>query len=67
MQQTHPCKYLRTKNMLTLASKDKAPAGRDEWGASPCYWCNLTLTVVGPDDQPVGIQVCSPPRVCAEE
>jgi len=67
MEPVTPCKHLRTKKMLIAASLQKRRAAPEDWGASPCYWCNLTLTVIGPDDQPVGIQVCSRPRSCAEE
>jgi hypothetical protein len=40
---------------------------REEGGRAGHYWCNQTLTEVGPDDHPVGEQVCKPGRACAEE
>ena len=68
MKPNHPCKHLRTKEMLVpaLAHQPSATPG-EEAGRAGHYWCNQTLTEVGPDDHPVGEQVCKPGRACAEE
>jgi hypothetical protein len=67
MKPDHICKNLRTKKMYVsaLAAEAFVP-GDDARGPSPC-WCNCTLTEVGPDDGPVGPQVCDPSRPCYEE
>jgi len=42
--------------------------GKNEESArSPYCWCTATLTETGPDDQPVGLQVCTRKRSCFEE
>jgi hypothetical protein len=67
MRQTPPCKYLRTKKMFIPALTADGPTGEDEFADSPHCWCNRTLTEVGPDDNPVGDQVCKSARSCFEE
>jgi hypothetical protein len=68
MKPIHLCKNLRTKSMLVpaLADQPLAPPGEEANQAGHC-WCNRTLTEVGPDEQPVGPQVCTAARPCFEE
>jgi hypothetical protein len=54
-----PCRYLRTKAMYV----DGPPPGETPQGAPPApppvnYWCNRTLTEVGPDDRLVNPRDC---------
>ena len=62
------CKYLRTKTMYVGATQEEALADKEGEHISPChFWCNLTQTVVGPDDGPVQKDACSnPSRPCFE-
>ena len=40
----------------------------DDETTSGChFWCNMTLTGVGPDDQPVHKESCRQGRACFEE
>lgn len=39
----------------------------DEHDRSCHFWCNLTQTVAGLDDQPVHKDACTPGRSCFEE
>ncbi len=59
------CKYLRTKKMYipALAHEVHDPP-QGESSHTSHWWCNRTLTEVGPDDHQVGCQVCSPQRRC---
>ncbi|MBU6408927.1 MAG: hypothetical protein KGR98_00940 [Verrucomicrobia bacterium] len=62
------CQHLRTKKMFTAATVEEAFEEKDPSEASPChFWCNLTQTVIGVDDQPVSKHVCLPSRSCFEE
>jgi len=63
------CKNLRTKKLYTAATPEEAFAEKDGIGeASQChYWCNVTQTVVGVDDQPVHKNTCQSHRSCFEE
>lgn len=36
-------------------------------GRSSHCWCSCTLTETGPDDRPVGVEICSSERGCFEE
>lgn len=68
MSQQNLCKHLRTKAMFIPALAQESAANPDAAGhsdTSPC-WCNCTLTETGPDDRPVGHQVCQPTRPCFE-
>ncbi len=62
------CKKLRAKSMFTPASGNEA-IGQPELASlrSSHCWCNCTLTETGPDDRPVGPDVCNPSRPCFEE
>ncbi len=62
------CKKLRSKSMFLPAAAGQAPGQPDleSLGASHC-WCNCTLTETGPDDRPVGPDVCNASRPCFEE
>ena len=62
------CKFLRTKMMYVATDPAEAFADKEGTEASPThYWCNLTQTVVGPDDQAVHLHVCDPSRRCFKE
>ena len=62
------CKNLRTKKMYIPALAHEVLAEADDMSQrSPHCWCTCTLTEVGPDDQPVGIQICNASRSCFEE
>jgi hypothetical protein len=54
--------------MFIPALADEAFSGdMEEAGHSGHCWCNRTLTETGPDDRPVGVEVCTPSRPCFEE
>ncbi len=62
------CKHLRTKSMYVGVTPEKAFADKEGDHTTPChFWCNLTQTVVGVDDQPVHKNACQPSRSCFEE
>jgi hypothetical protein len=61
------CRNLRTKKMYIPALAHEALTHDTESVGSPHCWCTCTLTEVGPDDQPVGVQVCTNSRRCFEE
>lgn len=66
MNQTF-CKHLRTKRMYIDSTPDEAFSDKEATDASPChFWCNLTQTVVGLDDQPVHKDTCNSSRRCFE-
>jgi hypothetical protein len=67
MTQTPPCKFLRTKKMFIPALANENASGDGGLQESAHCWCNRTLTEVGPDDQPVGRQVCRADRSCFRE
>ena len=62
------CKYLRSKEMY-VADRPEDVLERDdaEQGGACHFWCNQTLTPVGPDDRPVHKAACTPVRPCFEE
>ena len=63
------CQHLRTKNMFipALAAAEFTPQSEEPSTCSPCYyWCNRTLTEIGPDDQGVDPQLCQAQRGCFE-
>lgn len=61
------CRHLRTKKMFTIDRPDEAFAEKTPEEASPShYWCNLTQSVVGADDQPAHPNSCSSGRSCFE-
>jgi len=66
---SHPfCRHLRTKKMFTGSTVEEAFADKEGEHVTPChYWCNLTQTVVGPDDQVVDKLACQTGRPCFEE
>jgi hypothetical protein len=43
------------------------PEGEDILARSSHCWCNLTLSETGPDDRPVGPEICKTSRPCFEE
>ena len=62
------CKHLRTKVMFIGATPREALTETDGEHTTPCHsWCNLTQTVVGPDDRPAHKDACDPRRACFEE
>jgi hypothetical protein len=63
------CKHLRTKKMFTGDTPEEAFADKHGEETTPChFWCNLTQTVVGPDDRPVHKNSCgNASRSCFEE
>jgi len=67
MNQTF-CKHLRTKKLFTGASVAEAFADKVGDEVTPChFWCNLTQSVVGPDDCQVHKESCNATRSCFEE
>ena len=53
--------------MFTGATPAEAFADKLGEHATPChFWCNLTQTVVGVDDQPVHKNSCNEARSCFE-
>lgn len=59
------CKFLRTKNLYTKDTPEEAFADKEARELTPChFWCNLTQTVVGPDDRPVHKEGCNSSRSC---
>jgi hypothetical protein len=62
------CRHLRTKKMYTAAHPDEAFAEKVGENVTPChFWCNLTQSAVGADDQPAHQETCTPGRSCFEE
>jgi hypothetical protein len=62
------CLHLRTKKMFTVAHVDEAFAEKGPEQASPThFWCNLTQSVVGPDDCQAHPDVCLRQRACFQE
>jgi hypothetical protein len=62
------CRHLRTKKMFTVAHPDEAFAEKLPEQASPShFWCNLTQSVVGPDDGQAHPNSCVFGRSCYEE
>ena len=66
MKTTKVCHYLRTKAMYIPALAEDPRDPQEISRASHC-WCNCTLSETGPDDRPVGYQVCTPERSCYEQ
>ncbi|MCX7866175.1 hypothetical protein [Limisphaera sp. VF-2] len=61
------CQHLRTKKLYIEAVPDDAFSDPELEQAAPChFWCNLTQTVVGPDQLPVHKNSCQPGRACFE-
>jgi hypothetical protein len=62
------CRHLRTKKLFIGATPEDAFAEREPENASPThYWCNLTQSVVGIDDQVANANTCVVGRSCCEE
>ena len=60
------CKNLRAKTMF-ISTVNEPETDAHAGSCSHHCWCNCTLTEVGPDDRPVGGQICTPSRPCFEE
>jgi hypothetical protein len=59
------CKFLRAKVGSGVSdTRALAAAAAD---ASTVYWCLLTQSPAGPDDQLVHATSCQPGRACCEE
>ena len=68
MKPANVCKNLRNKKMYIPALAHQAATKPEEENLySGHCWCTCTLTEVGPDDQLVGVQVCTAGRACFEE
>jgi len=68
MKPNGTCKKLRTKSMFIPALADEALGQPDPKPVRSSHcWCNCTLTETGPDDRPVGFDVCNSSRPCFEE
>jgi len=62
------CKHLRTKSLFIGATPEEAFADKEGENVTPChFWCSLTQTVVGVDEQLVHKNACQSPRKCFEE
>lgn len=61
------CKHLRNKTMFVLADAQEALAERENGECGCNSWCNLTQTVVGPDNRPVQTNHCNAARLCFEQ
>jgi len=59
---------MRSKKMfipaLSAEAREEIEAGG---GSAGHYWCNQTLTELGPDGQPTHPQRCQPGRQCFAE
>ncbi len=59
------CVHLRTKSMYVPAlAQGQTTQAEEQPPLSSHSWCNRTLTETGPDEKPVGPQVCDPSRSC---
>ena len=68
MKNHRVCQFLRNKSMYIPALEESSSAENvSQTGHSHHCWCNCTLTEVGPDDRPVGNEVCNTTRTCFEE
>jgi hypothetical protein len=62
------CRHLRTKKMFTAAHPDEAFAAKEGAAVTPNhFWCNLTQSAVGADEQAAHLETCQPGRSCFEE
>ena len=63
------CKYLRTKKMFVPEHEAQALTETAEAGveADAFYWCNCTLSELGPDDKPAHLRACTFGRPCFKE
>jgi len=67
MKSDSNCRYLRAKSMFIPALAQQAAPDLPEQPAQAGHcWCNRTLTETGPDDRPVGPEVCDASRPCFE-
>jgi len=58
------CRHLRTKRMYIPAQAEEALASRGEATADSAFWCNCTMTPLGPDDRRVEPARCTSERNC---
>ena len=61
------CKHLRSKTMFVITDPQEALAEGEDASSGGHCWCNLTQSVVGPDDRPVYTDKCNPSRSCCEK
>lgn len=52
---------------IPALAQETSPEAEENVGHPSHCWCNCTLTETGPDDRPVGHQVCQPARSCFED
>ena len=68
------CLHLRTKMDYVSVVEGERPSGRPaDWdehitlgGTSHHYYCLHSMTMIGPDNDVVGLRVCTPARACYE-
>ena len=61
--ETPVCRRLRTK-MYYVVGREHVNMRHSSPTAQ--YWCSLTATVMGPDDEPCSPESCQPDRGCFE-
>jgi hypothetical protein len=61
-----PCRCLRTKRMYIPALAEDALDLEQNQNDQSFYWCNKTLSALGPDDNQVHPSLCQPGRSCHE-
>ena len=60
---TPVCKRLRTKMYYVVGREH---VNLRESSPTAQYWCSLTATVMGPDDETCSPETCQPDRACFE-
>jgi len=53
--------------MFVITNPQEALAEGEDASSGGHCWCNLTQSVVGPDDRPVYTDKCNPSRSCCEK
>ncbi|PTY00872.1 hypothetical protein DB346_14785 [Verrucomicrobia bacterium LW23] len=61
------CRHLRTKRMFIPAQADGALDVESERNDRAFYWCNITLSEMGCDDDRVHTRLCLSHRSCYQE
>jgi len=60
---TPVCRRLRTKMYYVVGREH---VNLRESSPTAQYWCSLTATVIGPDDETCSPETCQPDRACFE-
>ncbi len=60
---SHVCPDLRTKTMY-LNEEARGDADETGQGCSAAFWCLKTMDAIGPDDRPIGPELCTRGRGC---